>query len=129
MRNQNDKEMANEDNLIPTNRRSKEEARELGRKGGIKSGERRREKRAMRELLEIALSTKCVKGDASNKEEAAAQLAKKMAEGDLKAIEVGLKVLGEYEQKVKLEGDMRSVQVVVNDEDTAAKLTKILNKE
>lgn len=119
----------NEENLIPTNRRSKEEARELGRKGGIASGKARREQRAMRELLEIALSAKCVKGDASNKEEAAAQLAKKMAEGDLKAIEVGLKVLGEYEQKVKLEGDMRSVQVVVNDEDTAAKLTKILNKE
>lgn len=121
--------MANEDNLIPTNRRSKEEARELGRKGGIKSGERRREKRAMRELLAIALEKKCIRGDITNKEESAAQLAKKMAEGDLKAIEVGLKLLGEYEQKVKLEGDMRSVQVVVNDEDTAAKLTKILNKE
>lgn len=119
----------NEENLIPFNQRTEEEQRAIATMGGIKSGERRREKRAMRELLEIALSTKCVRGDVSNKEEAAAQLAKKMAEGDLRAIEVGLKVLGEYEQKVKLEGDMRSVQVVVNDEDTAAKLTKILNKE
>lgn len=118
----------NKENLIPTNRRSKEEARELGRKGGIASGEARREKRAMRELLEMALEKKCVKGDITNKEESAAQLAKKMAEGDLKAIEVGLKVLGEYEQKVKVEGDMRSVQVIVEDTDTARKLTEIIGK-
>ena len=118
----------NEDNLIPTNRRSKDEARELGRKGGIASGEARREKRAMRELLEIALAAKRVRGDITNKEESAAQLAKKMAEGDLKAIEVGLKVIGEYEQKVKVEGDMRSVQVIVEDADTARKLTEIIGK-
>jgi hypothetical protein len=96
--------------------------------GGIASGEARREKRAMRELLEIALSAKCVRGDITNKEESAAQLAKKMAEGDLKAIEVGLKVIGEYEQKVKVEGDMRSVQVIVEDADTARKLTEIIGK-
>lgn len=118
----------NEENLIPTNRRSKEEARELGRKGGIASGEARREKRAMRELLEIALAAKCARGDITNKEESAAQLAKKMAEGDLKAIEVGLKVIGEYEQKVKVEGDMRSVQVIVEDAETARKLSEIIGK-
>ena len=39
--------MANEQNLIPTNKRSKNEVREIGRKGGIKSGEARREKAAM----------------------------------------------------------------------------------
>ena len=41
--------MANEKNLrIPTS----EEAREIGRKGGIKSGEVRRAKRTFRELME-----------------------------------------------------------------------------
>lgn len=83
----------------------------------------------MRELLEIALSTKCVKGDVSNKEEAAAQLAKKMAEGDLKAMEVGLKVLGEYEQKVKVEGEMKGVQIVVKSDDEAQKLEAVLNDD
>lgn len=119
----------NEENLIPTNRRSKEEARELGRKGGIRSGEARRKKRAMRELLEMALEKKCVKGDITNKEESAAQLAKKMAEGDLKAIEVGLKVLGEYEQKVKVEGEMKGVQIVVKSDDEAQKLEAVLNDD
>lgn len=115
-----------QDNLIPQAHTLTLEEQSAG---GRASGEARRKRKAMRELLEMALEKKCVRGDITNKEEAAAQLAKKMAEGDLKAIEVGLKLLGEYEQKVKLEGDVRSVQVVVNDEDTATKLTKILNKE
>lgn len=47
--------MANEQNLIPTSERTKEEARELGRKGGIKSGETRRRKKEFRELFEKML--------------------------------------------------------------------------
>lgn len=119
----------NEENLIPFNQRTEEEQRAIATMGGIASGKARREQRAMRELLEIALSAKCVKGDASNKEEAAAQLAKKMAEGDLKAIEVGLKVLGEYEQKVKVEGEMKGVQIVVKSDDEAQKLEAVLNDD
>ena len=34
--------MANEENLIPMNKRSQSEAREFGKKGGIASGESRR---------------------------------------------------------------------------------------
>ena len=37
----------NPDKLIPTNKRSKKEASELGRKGGIASGEARREKKRL----------------------------------------------------------------------------------
>lgn len=44
--------MANEDNLIPMNERSKAEARELGRKGGKKSGEVRSANAEMRKRLE-----------------------------------------------------------------------------
>ena len=40
----------NPDKLIPTNRRSKQEASELGRKGGIKSGKVRREKKLMSQI-------------------------------------------------------------------------------
>lgn len=46
--------MANEKNLKPI--RSKSEAREKGKKGGQKSGEVRREKKAFRELAEQVLS-------------------------------------------------------------------------
>lgn len=46
----------NEDNLIPMSERSKEEARELGKKGGIASGEARREKKAMKDQINLLLS-------------------------------------------------------------------------
>lgn len=41
-----------QDNLIPANKRTKDEARENARKGGIKSGEARRRKRDMRQCFE-----------------------------------------------------------------------------
>ena len=40
----------NPDKLIPANRRSKQEASDLGRKGGIKSGEVRREKKRFSQI-------------------------------------------------------------------------------
>ena len=46
--------MAKED-LIPMSERSKAEAIELGRKGGINSGKTRRKKKAMQEMAEIIL--------------------------------------------------------------------------
>lgn len=50
--------MANEKNLIPNNKRSKAEVREHSRKGGIKSGEVRREQKKFRELFESFLNKK-----------------------------------------------------------------------
>lgn len=44
-------------NLIPMNTRSKEEASELGRKGGIASGKVRKEKATMKKTLEMLLDT------------------------------------------------------------------------
>lgn len=46
----------NEQNLIPTNKRSKSEVRKNASKGGIKSGETRRQRKTQREQLEILLS-------------------------------------------------------------------------
>lgn len=48
--------MPNEKNLIPMNRRSQSEARELGRKGGEASGAARRRKRSLREAADLYLS-------------------------------------------------------------------------
>lgn len=44
-----------EENLIPMNERSKNEVRELARKGGIKSGKVRREKKLFKEAIEKKL--------------------------------------------------------------------------
>lgn len=48
--------MANEQNLIPLNKRTKSEQREYARKGGKKSGEVRRKRKAMKEQMEMLLS-------------------------------------------------------------------------
>lgn len=48
--------MANgQENLIPSSKRSKDEARENGRKGGIASGEVRRRKRDLKKRLQLLL--------------------------------------------------------------------------
>lgn len=48
--------MANEENLIPMDERSQNEARELGKKGGKKSGEARRRKKDMKAKMKLLLS-------------------------------------------------------------------------
>ena len=48
--------MPNEKNLIPMDERSKSEARELGRNGGIASGISRRRKRSLKEAADLYLS-------------------------------------------------------------------------
>ena len=49
-------ELPNEKNLIPMDQRSKSEARELGRNGGIASGVSRRRKRSLKEAADLYLS-------------------------------------------------------------------------
>lgn len=48
--------MANEQNLIPFDKRTKSEQREYARQGGKKSGEVRRQRKAMKEQMETLLS-------------------------------------------------------------------------
>lgn len=48
--------MANEQNLIPWNKRTENEQREYAKKGGQKSGEVRRQRKAMKEQMEMLLS-------------------------------------------------------------------------
>ena len=48
--------MANEQNLIPWEQRSKEEHREYSRQGGVRSGEVRRQRKAMKEQFNLLLS-------------------------------------------------------------------------
>ena len=43
----------NDENLIPNSERSPSELREMGRKGGIRSGEVRRQNKRMRESAEL----------------------------------------------------------------------------
>lgn len=93
--------MANEQNLRPA--RSKSEARERGALGGKKSGETRRRKKTMRELLEIAMERP--QGDKTTAEAITVALIDKALSGDVKAYEVVRDTLGEN-PKVKLDSQI-----------------------
>lgn len=85
--------MANEQNLTPFG--TVKDARENGRKGGIKSGEVRREKATMRKLLEQMLNEKAKNGQ-TYKELATLGLIRGAVKGDARNYKVMLETLGEY---------------------------------
>lgn len=118
--------MEGKDNLrIP----SSEEAREYGRKGGIASGEARRKRKAMRDDLQALLDSEQKFSDGKVRrvqEGIVHKLVTAAMQGDLKAIEQVAKLMGEYEQKIKLDGTLVTPQIVVQDADTAEALAQIL---
>lgn len=91
--------MANEENLIPfTSEQNREEAQKNGRKGGIASGEARRAKKTMKEMLDYLLEKKLPnkKGEMVTYREAMLTAAiKKAIEGDIKASQFVRDTVGE----------------------------------
>lgn len=89
----------NDENLIPFNKRTEREQREIARKGGEASGKARQEKRTFGQLVDIALSKigldETTGDEMSLKAIAAARMAEKCSKGDLKAIELASELLGE----------------------------------
>ena len=91
--------MANKKNLRQL---STSEAREIGKKGGIKSGEKRREQKKFREIFELLLNKQSTndKGEtATIKEVIAINTVAKAVKGDLRAVELIKDVLGENNKK------------------------------
>lgn len=77
----------NIDNLVPNEARTPEERRANARKAGIASGDARRAKRTMREVLEVLLETVDKDSDKTNIEVMMASAVRKAMNGDLKAME------------------------------------------
>ena len=79
----------NEENLIPMNERSKDEVREIGKKGGIASGEARRRKKTLREELIALLETN------NNNEKISVAILQKALNGDIQAFTTIRDTIGE----------------------------------
>lgn len=93
----------NEENLIPMSERSKDEVRELGKKGGIASGKARRERKTLKEELLLLLS----KGNTQEKISLA--LIQQALNGNTKAFEVIRDTVGEKpveEVKQTIDGEI-----------------------
>lgn len=115
--------MANEENLIPI--QSEKEAREKGRLGGIKSGEVRRAKKTMKEMLDYLLEKEIENSRTGEKityrEAILTSAIKKAIKGDIKASQFIRDTAGEAPiTKTELTGKNGSPlvqKVFVNDND------------
>jgi hypothetical protein len=121
------------DNLIPFSERTEEEQREIRSKGGKRSGEVRRERKALREVYEIVGQKEITITNPDGTKEtvildfavAIAQY-QKAVKGDTKAARHIAEIRGELEKKVSLDGSVQGLTVTVTNPDTAEKLEKIL---
>lgn len=111
---------------------STEEARAKGRKGGIKSGEVRRAKKTMREMLDYLLAKEKVNkaGEKSTTlEEMSIALCDKAISGSEKAYELIAKITGELTNQVELTGSVQKVYVTKEQEAEADKhIDDIINE-
>lgn len=128
--------MANEENLRPV--RTENEARELGRKGGIASGEARRAKKTMREMLDYLLEKEIENKKTGEKvtcqEAMLSAMIKKAIGGDVKACQFVRDTSGEVpltKTEVTGKNGMPLIQkVFVTEEDIKEvndKIDEILN--
>lgn len=85
----------NEKNLKPLNIRTKSEQREIAKKGGIKSGEIRRERKKLKEDLELALSIQLNEEKQSEQELIIVALIKEAKKGSVAAFNAIRDLLGE----------------------------------
>ena len=133
--------MAQED-LIPTNKRTKEEAKELGRKGGVASGKSRRRKRQFRDELEMLLPLTDKGKDGQPiinpltgrkqtvQQSITMQLLLKARKGDVKAAKLILDTLGELVIKEEHKHEITGQMVIVTaDEMEKAALKKMAENE
>lgn len=119
--------MANEQNLIPFQPgRSREEAVKNGRAGGIASGQARRERKALADILRAELAKSSSASGAMTKQEYIVAkclegLSKKTTVKDLRTI---AEILGELKQNVNVSSDKPIV--VVADQLEASELEAVL---
>lgn len=109
--------MANEQNLIPQNQRTKSEQREIARKGGIASGEARRQRKTLAQIGEMigGMDIKSEKNRAILREAGITdeemindvgmmfRLHLKAQSGDAKSIELLAKLRGQLKERSSVE--------------------------
>lgn len=104
------------DNLIPMNKRTVEEQREIARRGGIASGEARREKATLKKALEQLLDEKCAEEDITYRNAATLGLIRGAIDGKAENYKVIAQVLGELDEPSNIDTPIVNINVVDNTE-------------
>lgn len=129
--------MTNAQNLKPLgdSKRTKEEQREIQRKGGIASGEARRRKKSIKETLDILLECRPsekdlklmqaqgvdVEDDATYRQAIAFSIVNRAMKGNTRAFELIRDTVGEM--------PVQKVQIAEVDEDTVAEVEALVMEE
>ena len=113
--------MAKEDNLIPFSERSKEEAREMGKKGGIASGKARKEKATMKKTLEMLLDEKNKEGK-TYRELSTLGLIKGAVDGKAENYKIILQLLGELTQDLNAVVEAPTININIADNEDLEKV-------
>ena len=116
--------MANEQNLIPFSERTPRERSELGRKGNIASTKAKKEKKTMKQMLEMCLEMKDKKG-VSYRDLATIGLLKGAIKGDARNYKAIVETLGE----LKIPEQERQQQQLSKVEELLSKLNEVSKKE
>lgn len=107
----------NEDNLVSLADRTTEEVREIAKKGGIASGKARRERKAFKEALLLALNTEYDK-DKTVQDVGIEALMLKYISGDLEVFKAIRDTIGEKPTE-KIEADVKNdvnINIELSDE-------------
>ena len=107
----------NEDNLVSLADRTTEEVREIAKKGGIASGKVRRERKAFKEALLLALNTEYDK-DKTVQDVGIEALMLKYINGDLEVFKAIRDTIGEKPTE-KIEADVKNdvnINIELSDE-------------
>jgi hypothetical protein len=104
------------ENLIPINKRTPEEAKEITSKGGIASGESKRRRKTFKEIFELLLQEKAIDGsELTNDELISLQMIVEANKGNTKAFEIVRDTIGEK----PTDKTETKTEVTINDEDRA----------
>ena len=107
--------MANEQNLIPGNKRTLSERREIARKAGIASGKKRQEKILFKELFQQLLAEEYKDGMTNAQAIVSAQLLEALG-GNTKAFEVIRDTIGQKPVQVVEDKISGGLQIVWGDD-------------
>ena len=127
--------MANEQNLKPfTSEQNREEAVKNGRKGGIASGESKREKKSLKNALLALLEAKHTnkKGQTlTGYEIVATGLMNKASKGGEGATKLISELIGEYKLRtdVTSNGESIGMNIIVKDKKTKSNIEKLMQKD
>lgn len=120
----------NDENLKPFSERSKEEARDMGRKGGKASGEARRAKKTLADAIRAVLDEELPGTNLTRREAIVVKTLERVYKsGKMDDLVKIAQLTGELQQNINLESHGLALNIQVGDQATAEELRKLKGEE